>query len=159
MGFRPEEPVYHLTFGGTKYDGLDVRMTGLLVGELLESMKVADVIKFLGSLEGADEATMAEHADELAVALKRSEDFYLSFARHLVSWNVERRDETGEWVDVPATLDGVRTQEPGFIRDIVDAWRTAVSGVKPNLRRPSPNGAPALEASIPMAPSLPSPSS
>lgn len=159
MGFRPESSVYHLTFEGTKYQGLDVRMTALLVGELLESMKMGEVARLLTSLDGADDATLAAHADVIAGATQRTEEFYKSFARHLVSWNVERQDDAGDWVSVPATLDGVRTQDPAFIKDIVDAWRTAVSGVRPNLERPSPNGVPALEASIPMGPSSPSPSS
>ncbi|MCM8555340.1 hypothetical protein [Streptomyces sp. STCH 565 A] len=71
----------------------------------------------------------------------------------LVSWNVE--DDQG--APVPATIDGLRTQDTRMVTAILTALRQANSGVAAPLPTGSPSGGPSPEASIPMAPLSPSP--
>jgi hypothetical protein len=69
------------------------------------------------------------------------------FAEKLVSWNAE--DEEG--IPVPATMDGIRSQDLDLSLKIIDAWTDAIAGVSVPLPETSSAGQPsALEASIPM---------
>jgi hypothetical protein len=157
MGFVPERNTYRLTFADVeKYANLTVRMTGLDVGEILDSMTIdgqaLDTAALEKAMESNDVAGAVAMFAEIRDTVTRT---YETFARHLVSWNVETPD--GE--HVPETLDGVRSQDAAFIRDIMDAWRTGVTGVDRNLAQPSKNGAPSAALSIPMEPLSPNPPS
>lgn len=127
MGFRPPRKIYALDFTGTDYDGLAVKMRGLTVGEELE-------VDSLRSEDGGERRFF-----ELMTSL-------------LVEWNVE--DEHGR--PVPATFDGVCSQDSVMVGAILDALRTAVSGVPDPLPQSSPSGEPSPEAyAIPMEPLSP----
>lgn len=71
----------------------------------------------------------------------------------LISWNVE--DDKGQ--PVPTTHDGVCTQDVAMVLAILDALRTANSGVPAPLPNGSPAGEPSAVASIPTEPLSPSP--
>jgi len=68
----------------------------------------------------------------------------------LVSWNVE--DDQGQ--PVPATHEGVRSQDSVMIGAIISALREATSGVPAPLPETSPSGetSPAPPIPMPMAP-------
>ncbi|MFG2269142.1 hypothetical protein ACGFNY_05130 [Streptomyces chartreusis] len=78
-----------------------------------------------------------------------------TIASRLISWNVE--DEKGE--PVPATFEGICTQETAMVLAILDALRRANSGVSAPLPNGSPTGGPTPVVSIPMAPLSESPES
>ncbi|MBX9392284.1 hypothetical protein K4749_01385 [Streptomyces sp. TRM72054] len=128
MGFRPPRKIYNLDFTGTEFEGLQVKMRGMTVGEELE----------LDDLRGKEGG--GRRVFELMTGL-------------LVEWNVD--DEQGQ--PVPATFEGVCTQDSTFIMTILDALQTANSGVPDPLPQSSPSGEPSPAASIPMAPLSPSP--
>lgn len=130
MGYRPPRKIYNLDFTGTDYEGLAVSMRGPTVGEELE-------IEELRSQDGGGRKTF-----ELMTGL-------------LVSWNVE--DEAGQLV--PATFEGVRTQDSAFILAILNATQEAASGVPDPLPDSSTSGGPSLVASIPTETLSPSPES
>lgn len=128
MGYRPPRKIYQLDFTGTDYEGLAVKMRGLTVGEELE-------LDALRAQEGSDRQVF-----ELMAGL-------------LVEWNVD--DEQGQ--PVPATFDGVCTQDAAMVMAILIALQAATSGVSAPLPQSSPSGEPSLEVSIPMEPLSPSP--
>ncbi|CAL9352075.1 hypothetical protein SUDANB1_00480 [Streptomyces sp. enrichment culture] len=120
MGYRPKRKIYTLDFTGTDYEGLEVSVRGMTVGEELE-------------LDGV------EMDGDLLVK---------TLVKRLVSWNVE--DDAGQ--PVPATYEGVCTQDVPMVLAILNAVRTASSGVSDPLPQSSPSGEPSEVASIPMAP-------
>ncbi|MEW2420436.1 hypothetical protein AB0911_07820 [Streptomyces nigra] len=127
MGYKPKRKIYSLDFAGTEHEGLEVRMRGLTVGEELE----------LDDLRGKDGG--GRKVFELMTGL-------------LIDWNVE--DDHGP---VPATFDGVCTQDSKFILDILTALQEAASGVPDPLPQTSPSGETSPAPHIPMAPLSPSP--
>lgn len=156
MGFTPKRKRYNLKFENEDYAGLKVSMTGSNLGEVLDSMNIGALMSKGDEL--SREARDAKTPDQqMAIAKKTAEvaavtdQFYRNFADHLIEWNVEEPPGT----PVPPTFEGVKTQEMGFISDILMAWRTAVQGVEPDLSGPSNSGQPALEASLPMEPLSP----
>jgi hypothetical protein len=84
------------------------------------------------------------------------------FAGALVSWNLEddERDEdgklTGRDIPVPATLEGLLTQDFDFVMDVISAWMDAVTGVPDDapgdLGKDFASGVTFPEASLPMDP-------
>lgn len=128
MGYRPPRKIYQLDFTGTDYEGLAVNMRGLTVGEELE----------LDELRGAEGG--GRKVFELMTGL-------------LESWNVE--DEHGQ--QIPATFEGVCTQDASMVMAILNALQTATSGVPDPLPQSSPAGEPSLVASIPTETLSPSP--
>jgi hypothetical protein len=131
MGFRPPRKIYALDFTGTEFEGLEVKMRGVTVGEELEQ----------DALKGKD--GFGRYIFELTAKL-------------LVEWNVE--DDEGK--PVPATLEGVCSQDGTMIMAIINALQAAVSGVPDPLPQSSPSGGPSPEVSaIPMEPLSLSPQS
>lgn len=57
-------------------------------------------------------------------------DLYRKFSGVLVSWNLEELDDDGpdaKSVPVPATLDGLLSQEPSLVNSMVTAWMDAAA--------------------------------
>lgn len=78
-------------------------------------------------------------------------DLYRKFAGVLVEWNLEEP----EGVPVPATYDGLLTQEPAFVNSVVTAWMDAAA-LTYRDRDAGVAKAAELEASLPVEP-LPAP--
>jgi hypothetical protein len=158
MGYTPKRKRYNLRFEDPDHEGLKVSMTGQNLGEILDAGVIGGVMAEGEKLKREAEAAVT-HEQQLAIIEKARalseviDKFYRDFASHLIEWNVE--DPPG--TPVPPTFEGVKTQEIGFISDILASWRTAVQGVRPDLSQPSSSGQPALEASLPMEPSSPNP--
>lgn len=68
------------------------------------------------------------------------------FAKALVEWNV--LDDDGS--PVPTTVDGLLSLDDDFNHDLIEAWLLALTAVPPPLEKPSPDGDPSLEQSMPM---------
>lgn len=81
------------------------------------------------------------------------------FIDHLVSWNLENGDDDGNTTPVPATAEGVKSQDAMFVNGLVGKWARKVVEVSRPLERPSTSGQPSLEASIPMEALSPNPES
>lgn len=139
MGYRPQRKILKLRFEDyPEYEGLVVRARSLNVGTFMRlnalSVRAASVLKRgIENVEGEDLAAI----DEL----------FQVFATSLVDWNLEDED-TGE--PVPATFDGVKSQDLDFIFPIINAWFTAMAQVSSPLGQRSSNGVRSLEQSIPM---------
>jgi hypothetical protein len=131
--------VYRLKFEDPEYEGLEVRARSAPIGRFLDLAGMADAAK-------ASEAKALDDIGELVDG----------FAQSLVSWNVEDLadpdDDNSERTPVPATLEGLRSQDFEFVFDIVMAWIGAVADVATPLDRLSKGGLPSVAASIPMEP-------
>lgn len=135
MGFKVKRKVFRLKFKDSELDGLEVLARSLNTGQFLE-MESAKI-------ERAEGGKVAEGATQRMLEL---------LAGALESWNAE--DEDG--VPIPATMDGIRSQDLDFSMTIINAWTDAIAGVSAPLPETSSGGQPSLEASIPM--DVPSPS-
>src|SRR5215469_14192802 len=100
MGYKPNRTVYKLDFSGTEYAGLEVSIRSVPLGKLLDWQRLAD-----GGMDGA-----------------QTEGLFRDFAAHLVSWNVE--DEADQ--PVPASFEGVCSQDVAFVQAIVLAYVNSV---------------------------------
>jgi hypothetical protein len=120
--------VFLLEFAEAEFDGLEVRMRPSTVGELLE---------------------MSEFDRSNKTELKA---MFERFAEALLSWNLE--DDNG--VPVPATVDGIKSQDVDLILAIIAAWQSARTGdVSAPKEPPSSVGLPSLVESLPMEPLSP----
>lgn len=130
MGFRIKRKVFRLHFKDSDLEGLEVLARSLNTGQFLEM-----------------EQAKAERAEGGKRGKGGTERMLELFAEQLVSWNAE--DEDG--VPVPATMEGIRSQDLDLSLKIIDAWTDAIAGVGAPLPETSSAGQPsALEASIPM---------
>lgn len=123
---------------GTEYDGLEIVMKRLAIGDLLSVSKLAQVTK-------TEEGATAAFAELLEIV-----------AKSLVSWNIE--DDDGN--PVPIELGKVgHTDEFGvshastglynldveLINTVVASWLSAAAGVSPPLPKNSNSGEQSLE--------------
>lgn len=136
-GFRPKRKIYKLVFKTQDMAGLEVAMRPVSIESMMKMLKVADAAK-------SDSVS----ADEVGALFRR-------FSSALEHWNVE--DDAGE--PVPATYEGVATQDLDFVMAVFEAWFEAVMDVDPTSPGGSPSGGTSPEASLPMAPLSPSPPS
>ena len=141
-GFRKKSQLYTLKWAeGQELAGLEVVTKGLTIDRLNSILPLAESLQDTGR----------SLPDKMAEADK----LFRSFARSLVSWNLE--DEDGN--PVPATYEGVADQDFDFALKLILVWVDSVAGVDIPLPPSSASGASALEGSLPMAPLSPSPGS
>lgn len=139
MGYVRQRKLYRLRFDDEEMAGLVVRAKSVPLGAFLEMVKLMDLDT--SSVTPED----AEHLDEL----------FSRFAGALVDWNLEEP----EGVPVPATFEGLKSQDIDFTMQILRAWIAALSQVPDFLPPGSSNGERSLEVSIPMEPLSPNPPS
>ena len=125
MGYKPGRKIYELTF--VDYPGLEVHMYGTTIGKLEAVSKIAANI------------TSATPEQQMSI--------FEFFTSNLISWNIEHpeiasedyldineSDECGkcglvEGDPLPATPDGIRCLELGFITNIIQGWMETIGGV------------------------------
>jgi hypothetical protein len=115
-GFEPPSTGQKLDFSDTAYAGLEVTMDAVSLGDLLD---IADL---------AEQAAAASSAGA-ARAL------FAAFAKALESWNVTKGGKP-----VPATLEGVLSQDAAFVTAVVQAWQQGMAQAPPPLPGGSPSG-------------------
>jgi len=124
--YKRKRKVYNLDFAGTEYDGLVVKVRGLTTGEYLDFISSAT-------------AAVDEEGGETEGTLRL-------LATHLVEWNLE--DEDSEEM-VPATLEGIKTNDFRMNMAIINAWTDAMVSVPEAVGKKSGSGEPVLVESIP----------
>jgi hypothetical protein len=102
MGYRPKREPGKLDFSGTEHDGLEVAVRPLPTSVMLDLLAASARVGDPGMLH----------------------QVYATFAYALESWNVEDDDEQ----PVPADLDGLLSQEPGFVLALIKAWTVWAAG-------------------------------
>jgi hypothetical protein len=136
MGYKRK--TYLLKFEDPEMEGLEVRAKPPSTGVLLRLSSLID-----------------QRPKDIQEAEERVNNLYATFAKVLTSWNLEEEDDT----PVPATEDGLATQDLLFVVQIIKAYLRAVYGVSESLKEQSSSGDPILEDSIPMEPLSESPES
>jgi hypothetical protein len=136
-GFEPKRKTYRLKFEDPDLAGVEVVMASLTIEAMVGMAAAADAVR-----GDAPDAAMIG-------------DLFGRFAAALKEWNV-----TSDGQPVPATRDGVMSQDLDFVMAVFEAYFEAVTGVNP----PSPAGSPpggtsGPVPSLPMEPRSPAPPS
>ncbi len=137
MGYVRQRKVYRLRFDDEDMNGLEVRAKSVPLGAFLDLVKLMDIETRNVSPEDA------EKIDKL----------FEGFAGALIEWNLEEP----EGVPVPATFEGLKSQDIDFSMQILRAWIAALTQVPVFLGNGSSGGEKSLELSMPMEPRSPSP--
>jgi hypothetical protein len=139
MGYVRQRKVYRLRFDDEDMDGLVVRAKSVPLGAFLELVKLMDV----------------ETRDIQAEDAGKVDRLFEGFSRALIDWNLEEP----EGVPVPATFEGLKSQDIDFAMQILRAWIAALSAAPDFLGNGSSGGGKSLELSMPMEPRSPNPTS
>jgi hypothetical protein len=127
MGYTRKPKIYNLVFGPeSDYDGLEVNVTSMPVGELMD---IAELQEKAGG-------------DDLEAITKLLEQF----ASHLKGWNLEEEDGN----PVPATFEGLRGQDLEFVLALISHWTEAIASVAQDLGKGSKSGGTSVEERLPM---------
>jgi hypothetical protein len=133
MGFEAPETLFRLKFEDPDMAGLEVTVHEPTIDDLM-------------AMSGID-AAGAKKMDPAAV-----KTMFKAFADLLDSWNLTRKG-----VPVPATLEGVTSQSPGFMMKVIAAMDKTIIQPDPTSSSGSSAGETSgLENSIPMTPLPPS---
>lgn len=135
MGYRPQRQLVKLDFSETELAGLEVTTSRISIDGLLEFYRLID------RAEQLDPKTLKPEDVELV------DDLLTRWARVLHSWNVE--DDDGQ--PVPATREGLGTQDIEFVLPVIVSWAAAVSTAPPPLNGASPSGGSSPEVSLDLA--------
>lgn len=138
QGYKPKRTLYTLDFSETEHAGLEVTARGTSMGGLLKLMDIADELDGLEELDSA--------ADRQKIVAKMRE-LFAPFARVLVAWNVLDDDDQ----PVPASLDGLLSQEPEFVGFILSHYCSAMTQAPRPLPATSPSGGASPEELTAMA--------
>ncbi len=136
MGFKQRRQLYKLKFEDPEWNGLEVTVRRLTIGQILD---------FQSRLAEAD-------GDGIVLANVRIDEL----TAQLIDWNLDDED-TGD--PVPANREGVAAQEFEFVMEILNAAGKAVNSISAPLDGGSTSGGTFPEASLPMEPLSPNPSS
>lgn len=134
MSYVRKSKVFKLTFEDPELNGLVVRVRSVPLGRLLKLVKVV----------GLDAENLK--ADDLEMV----DEILVMFSKALVGWNLENEDDDGVRSEVPATYEGVQSQDLDFVITIVSAWVEGMAGVSAPLAQRSSGGATFPEGSLPM---------
>lgn len=134
MGFVRNK-IYRLVFDDPAMEGLEVRAKSVPLGTILR----------LTHLTGQELTSLTAAAQTEAMG-----EMLDVFATALVSWNLEDEQPDGSTTPVPATREGLETQEFDFVMEIITSWMEALMAVAVPLGKRSPNGGPSPVASLPM---------
>lgn len=120
MGYRKPAKVYKIEYAeGHELAGLVVRVRGVSLGQF---MRLSELVE----LDEAETSKQIEQVTELCE----------NFATAIVSWNLE--DEDGN--EVPATLEGVKSQEFDFVFQLIMRWMGAMGEISAPLPVSSDSG-------------------
>lgn len=132
MGYVPKRTLYKLDFSQTEYAGLEVTTKSAAMGVLLEVLELSDLF---------------EQAGIKALDKKQLDVVFGLFAQVLHSWNVATDDGTA----VPATKDGLLSQDPEFVMAVMSAWAAEMTQAPPPLPGEQSSGAISKEAALGLA--------
>ena len=119
MGFLAPSDVFPITFTHPSLEGLEVWMSRPSVDAISDMMMLGNLNRQSMTLEDAK-------------TLKRVFD---AFTQSLKRWNVqtqvldEKGTATGEVMDVPPTVEGVRSIDGNFLLRIILGWVETVTGI------------------------------
>lgn len=121
MGFKKVPTIHTLTFEGTEYEGLEVRMKSTSVGKMRSMLTLLG-----GSDDEGDEGSSLAFVDSVIDML----------VEYMVSWNMEEEDGT----PIPADAEGLSDQELPFLLMLSERYLDQLTGPGPELGKGSPAG-------------------
>jgi hypothetical protein len=127
MGYQPTKKTFNLLFEGDEFDGLQVRTGSPSIGALRKILSLSE----------------SDASDTAAL-----DPMIRMFAELLVDWNVE--DDSGD--PVPATEDGLNSQDSEFVMNLIKAWGQQM---RRNTQVPAPLDETSTGGSLSGVPSLP----
>lgn len=116
MGYRKVPVIHTVTFEGSDYEGLIVRLKGLKIG----SMR-----RLIDLMESEDEKMTVMMTGMIG-----------TIADSIVSWNLE--DEQG--AELPATAEEMEDLEFAMLFELVSRWLEKMTGPNASLGKDSPSG-------------------
>lgn len=122
MGYVWRGKTYRLVFADDELEGLEVVARSASVGAY---RRIAD----LATREFSQPPTEADLAE--------IDHLFVEFAAVLVEWNLETEADDGSRTPVPATFEGMSSQDLTLVRQIIWAWMEAVAGISAPLGQPS----------------------
>ena len=128
MGYKRKSKQFHLKFVDPEFDGLDVLTRSMGLGKFLEMEKIAKRLK--------DKQAQGDEINWM----------FDEFSKTLINWNLEDDDD----LPVPATFEGLKTQDIDFVKSIIDAWMKAMVAIPAPLPESSNDGETFPESSLPM---------
>jgi hypothetical protein len=131
-GYRRQGTIFNLTF--PEFEGLEVTTRGLSTGQML-------------MLWEANAESKSSAKDDAAKATRQMLQY---FADALIKWNLESEKDDGSWEEVPATLEGIVSQDLPFVLRLIEVWTTVLAGVDANLGKDSDSGETSPDLNIPM---------
>jgi len=132
MGYVPKRTLYKLDFAKTEFAGLEVTTKSASMEVLLEVLQMADLF---------------EQSGMNAISREQLDTVFGLFGQVLHSWNVETED--GQ--PVPATKDGLLSQDPEFVMAVMTAWAAEMTQAPPPLPGEPSSGATSREAALQLA--------
>lgn len=138
MGYVPKRNLYKLIFEDPDLEGLEVTTRPQTIDSITALYDLAERVAGM---------------DVAKPDIKMLRQMAQAFAPALVSWNVEEELETEDGqtarVPVPATADGLCTQEITFLLTIINAYVTAMTQAPPPLPAALSSGGNSPEESTP----------
>lgn len=127
MGFQVPTVTLDLDFTGSPYEGAEVQVTSLSLGQLLN---------------------LGDQPDRLraGAGLGQVRELVELFAAKLRAWNLE--DELG--AALPMTTDAVLSLDFTFASGMIKLWINALTNVDDDLGKDSISGRPSAPPSLPM---------
>jgi hypothetical protein len=108
MGYKVQQTIYKLRFAeDDEFAGVEVKARGVGMGKLLKLGKLVGKLS-----EGAKETDFIEAMED---------EVLVSFAKSLVSWNLEDEDDN----PIPATLESLMDDDllpPKLVFTIISEW-------------------------------------
>lgn len=130
-------------FEDGEFEGLEVRTKRVSIDELFEiTLRAADLPD--------DVAAMSDEQ------IGMTKELLAQFAGFLVSWNLDEPvlgddgEETDESEPVPATYEGLMSQDFGFVFTLFTSWTEALGDVAGPLDPTSSGGVPSAVPPLPM---------
>lgn len=133
MGYRRNQTVITLDYEeGSPFPGLSVRMKSTTMDQLFE-------ITDLAELSAGENGKLSK--EQRAAWLKLRD----AFVDRLIGWNYE--DEKGN--PLPANMETVRGEEPGFVLRLIHDWMEGVQRNPVPLSSASGSGEPSTTPTLP----------
>jgi len=122
MGYKPKRKIYRIEPSGD-YEGLVVRVRSVPVGQFMALADLAD---------GVDSEALSGMASGEAISkFSQIGKMFEAFADALIEWNVE--DDDG--APVPATLNGLYSQDFDMVMFLFGEWIGAMGGISGPLEQ------------------------
>lgn len=120
MSYVVRRTVYKLVFPDSDYEGLEIRVRAMSMGERLHA---AFDLGF-------------EQGDSPQVRKDKQHELHQMFVDHLVDWNLTEEDDT----PIPTTMEGLLSLEPEFLGTLVGVWQVGRAAIPAPLEQNSTGG-------------------